>query len=166
MKKSIKTEIIINASKEKVWQVLTDFENYPSWNPFIVNIDGQLKTSARLVNTLASGKKKFVFKPKVISVVPNQYFDWLGKLFIGGVFDGHHYFKIEELSPNQVKFIQGENFSGILSSYILKKIGEETRNNFIRMNNALKEKAEGLPDAAKASADDSPTFAITSSNKE
>ncbi|RYZ20119.1 MAG: SRPBCC domain-containing protein [Chitinophagaceae bacterium] len=142
MDKSIKTEIVINASKEKVWQILTDFSNYPTWNPFIVSIKGDLLRSKRLVNTLASGSKTYVFKPKILSIVQNQYFDWVGKLFISGLFDGHHYFEIDELSPNQIKFTQGEYFSGILSNYILKKIGDETRNNFVRMNAALKAKAE------------------------
>lgn len=144
MNKSIKTEIIINASKEKVWQILTDFSNYPSWNPFIISIKGELAPTKRLKNTLVNGNKTYVFKPTVLSVVPNQYFDWLGNLFIGGLFDGHHYFEIDELSSNQVKFIQGEHFSGILSNYILRRIGNDTRNNFIKMNGALKAKAEKI----------------------
>jgi len=41
--KEIKTEIIINTKPEKVWEVLTDFENYPTWNPFIQNIFGEQK---------------------------------------------------------------------------------------------------------------------------
>jgi len=28
--KEIKTEILINATPEKVWAILTDFENYPN----------------------------------------------------------------------------------------------------------------------------------------
>jgi hypothetical protein len=83
-----------------------------------------------------------VFSPTVLSVVPYQYFDWLGSLFVKGLFDGHHYFEIDELAPNQVKLIHGEHFSGLLSGYILKKIGEDTRTNFIRMNTALKSRAE------------------------
>jgi hypothetical protein len=63
-------------------------------------------------------------------------------LFIKGLFDGHHYFEIEELMPHQVKLSHGEYFSGLLSASILKKIAEDTRNNFIRMNNALKQQAE------------------------
>jgi uncharacterized protein YndB with AHSA1/START domain len=42
MNKSIKTEIVINASKEKVWHVLTDFKRYPQWNPFITSVEGEL----------------------------------------------------------------------------------------------------------------------------
>jgi len=142
MNKSIKTEIIINASKEKVWNILTDFNNYPNWNPFIVSIEGELQQGKRLKNTMLTGGKKFVFKPVVLSVVPYQYFDWLGNLFVKGLFDGHHFFEIDELSSRQIKLTQGEFFSGMLSASIFKKIGNETRNNFVRMNQAIKEAAE------------------------
>ena len=38
MTKQIKTSIHINATKEKVWEILMDFEKYPEWNPFIKSI--------------------------------------------------------------------------------------------------------------------------------
>ena len=121
MNKSIKTEIVINASREKVWNILTDFDNYPKWNPFIIKIEGELVKGKKLTNTMLNGGKKFVFKPTILSVIPHQYFDWLGKLFIPGIFDGHHYFEIDELSSNQIKLTQGEHFWGILSTSILNK---------------------------------------------
>jgi hypothetical protein len=142
MSNTIRTEIVINASKEKVWSILTNFHDYPHWNPFIISIKGDLAINKKLINTMLNGAKTFVFKPKVRSVVPNKYFNWLGSLWVKGLFDGHHYFEIEELSPLQVKLKHGENFSGILSNYIMKKIGNETRSNFIKMNNAVKNLAE------------------------
>jgi hypothetical protein len=142
MSKSIVTEIIINAPKERVWQVLTNFKAYGTWNPFIKSIEGELRVGARLTNTMWNAGKAFVFKPLVLTVRPNAYFDWLGSLWFKGIFDGHHYFEIEQLSAGQVKLTQGENFSGLLSGPILKKIGADTRNNFIKMNNALKLLAE------------------------
>jgi hypothetical protein len=142
MNKSIRTEVIINASKEKVWRVLTDFKRYPQWNPFITSIEGELVKGKTLTNTMVNGSKKFRFKPKVVSVIRFRYFDWLGSLFVKGLFDGHHYFEIEELAPRQVKLSHGEHFSGLLSASILKKIAEDTRNNFIRMNSAIKQQAE------------------------
>ena len=39
--KIIRTEITINASKETVWQVLMNFENYDNWNSFITSIKGE-----------------------------------------------------------------------------------------------------------------------------
>lgn len=138
----IKTEIIINATKEKVWEILTDFEGYQNWNPFIIRSEGKAIIGTKLKNTMLNGKGTMTFKPVILTVKPLIYFDWLGSLGFKGIFDGHHYFEIEELQAGQVKFTQGENFSGILSKPILKKIGEQTRENFLKMNQALKQRAE------------------------
>ena len=142
MQSQIKTEIIIDAPKEKVWNILTDLESYEKWNPFIVKSSGRITPGARIQNTMLNGDSNMTFRPKVLTVKPNEYFDWLGSLWFKGLFDGNHYFKIEETGPGQVNLIHGENFSGILSAMILRKIGEDTRQNFIKMNQAIKALAE------------------------
>ena len=38
----------IDASPEDVWQVLTDFDAYPEWNPFIRSIQGNPEVGSRL----------------------------------------------------------------------------------------------------------------------
>jgi uncharacterized protein YndB with AHSA1/START domain len=43
MKKNIRTEIEINASPEKVWQILSDFEKFSVWNPFVIKVSGKPK---------------------------------------------------------------------------------------------------------------------------
>jgi uncharacterized protein YndB with AHSA1/START domain len=40
VEKEIITGIEINAPPSHVWQILTDFEKYPTWNPFIKRISG------------------------------------------------------------------------------------------------------------------------------
>jgi hypothetical protein len=140
--KTITTEIIINASKEKVWNILTDFGNYKNWNPFMISSEGKAIPGARLVNVMKNKETLHTFKPVVLNAEENKYLDWLGSLLFKGVFDGHHYFKIEDLGNGQVKLTQGESFSGILSGMIMRSIGEDTRLNFVKMNNALKQMAE------------------------
>jgi hypothetical protein len=142
MNKNISTEILINASKEKVWNILTDFGNYKYWNPFMINSSGQAVVGTKLVNTMKNKDKQMKFRPTILSVKQYEYFDWLGSLYFKGLFDGHHFFKLEDWGNGQMKLIQGEYFSGILSGMILKSIGEDTKNNFVKMNNALKEYAE------------------------
>jgi hypothetical protein len=143
MKKSIKTEITINADRKKVWEILTQLDEYHSWNPFLVESAGNVTAGARLKNTMKNGNKTMTFKPKVLTVREYEYFDWLGHLFVKGIFDGHHYFMLEEVSPGKAKLVHGEHFSGILSGLLLKRIGNETRKNFELMNQALKQRAEG-----------------------
>ena len=46
--KQISNEILINSSAENVWAIITDFENFPNWNPFIKTASGKIKVGARL----------------------------------------------------------------------------------------------------------------------
>jgi len=46
--KELHSEIEINASVERVWDILTDFASYPQWNPFVRSISGELKVGERL----------------------------------------------------------------------------------------------------------------------
>lgn len=143
MSKSLQTEIIINAPAEKVWNVLMDFEKYPEWNPFILSITGQAVVGNQIKAVLKNGNGTSVFKPKVLVADKNKAFEWLGSLPIPGIFNGQHHFKIERISDSQVKFIHGEQFSGLLAGLIMKQIGEATQQGFIAMNKALKERVEG-----------------------
>ena len=71
------------------------------------------------------GMKPQVFTPKVLKLKKNREFRWLGHLFIKGLFDGEHYFVLEESDNGGTKVIHGEIFSGILVRPLLKMIGEK-----------------------------------------
>jgi len=142
VKQEIRTEIVIEASKDKVYEILTNLTSYKSWNPFIVHSEGDVKVGNRIKNTIKNGEKSIVFRPKVLKAEKGVAFEWFGSLFVKGLFDGHHYFHLQKIEENKVNFIHGEKFSGIFSGIILRKIGNDTRNNFIKMNRALKSLAE------------------------
>lgn len=139
--KELKTEIILNATPDKVWNALLDFGAYASWNPFIPSIKGEAKVGGQLTNTMVNKGKEMVFKPRVTKVEENKCFEWLGAT-MGGLFKGRHYFILEDLGNNQTKLIHGEKFTGLLSNPVIAMIGEETLLNFQRMNKALKNKVE------------------------
>lgn len=141
--KEIKTEIIIQAPQAVVWKVLTDFEAYGEWNPFIISIIGKQEVGARLVTTMNSEGKERVFKPVIKQFDGQTQFEWLGKLPLG-LFTGRHYFQLQALNPGQTQLIHGEVFGGLLRGMIMKKIGEATLGSFLEMNRALKERAEQI----------------------
>ncbi len=131
----IKTEIIINTNTSKVWDCLMDFNNYPKWNPFIKEIS---KTKKGLfVKVQPPNSKSMIFKPVILKELKNKEFRWKGKLILNGVFDGEHYFILEQINQNTTKFIQGENFSEFLVS-LFKKTLENTKKGFVLMNEAIK----------------------------
>jgi uncharacterized protein YndB with AHSA1/START domain len=78
--KEIRTEIDIKASAEKVWEVLTDFNNFPQWNPFIRQINGDPKVGTKLkIHLHTSSGKSRTYRPTVTKVEPNRELRWSGK---------------------------------------------------------------------------------------
>ena len=143
MAKEIKTEILINAAPEKVWAILTNFENYPNWNPFIKSITGTpivgKKIKARLEPPGANG---MTFVPKVLAFEKNKEFRWIGHLLLPGLFDGEHKFELIDNGNGTTLFKQSEKFHGILIPFFKKMLDVNTVNGFNLMNHKLKELAE------------------------
>ena len=86
--------------------------------------------------------KGMTFRPIVLLARQNRELRWLGRLFVPGIFDGEHYFQLEPLAPNRVKFIHGERFSGLVVPLAKRRLEGETRAGFVATNEALKGRAE------------------------
>jgi len=140
--KEIRTEIIINAAPDKVWAVLTDFESYPDWNPFIKSISGPKKSGETLAMTaqLPDGMS-MNFKPLVLNFDENKEFRWIGVLLFKGLFDGEHYFILSANDDGTTTFVHGELFRGILVG-LFSKMLLKTEQGFLLMNEAMKKKCE------------------------
>jgi hypothetical protein len=141
MRKTIETSIEINASPQKVWAILRNTKDYPSWNPFVRSVEGTFDQGTTIkVVVQQPGGSSFTFKP----VVLNGSFPeirWRGKLLIRGLFDGEHFFRVDELALHSTRFVHGEHFSGILIGRMGGAL-EKTKRGFESMNQALKKKAE------------------------
>jgi hypothetical protein len=145
MLKEIKTELLINASPEKVWAILTNFDDYPKWNPFIISIKGEVKVGNKVTARLEPpGAKGMTFKPKVLAFKINSELRWIGRLLLPGIFDGEHKFELIDNGNGTTTFKQSEKFTGILVPLFKKQLDENTFNGFNLMNKKLKELAEQI----------------------
>ncbi|WP_121967237.1 SRPBCC domain-containing protein [Myroides sp. N17-2] len=136
----IETSIQIKASKKEVWDVLMDFNEYAYWNPFIKSITGIGSIGMPLEITLPTMK----FKPIVHTKKNEELFSWQGKLWVKGIFDGHHQFKLIAIDDHNCLFKHREDFSGILVPLLKKKLNADTRLGFEAMNIALKNRVESM----------------------
>lgn len=139
----IETTVDIAAPPERVWAVLTDFARYPEWNPFIPRIDGRPEVGARLtVRIVPPGGRPMTFRPYVLTAEPGRELRWRGRLFVPGLFDGEHAFRLMALNRGGVRFRQEERFRGLLLPLFAGNGLERTRRGFEEMNAALKRRAE------------------------
>ena len=146
MEKEIVTEIEINASPSRVWWVLTDFEKYPIWNPFIKKISGIPARNEKLEVHMPDPRGgTIVFRPDVLVAERERELRWLGRSE-GDAFNGEHYFLIEPIennnNNNKVHFTQSEKFTGSIAASLEGWLDTAVKQNFEDMNRALKQRAE------------------------
>ncbi len=123
--------------------MLTDFAAYPEWNPFVRRASGEVRVGARLHVTIQpAGGKGMSFRPTVLVADANRELRWLGHLWLPGPFDGEHSFVIEPLGEGRVRFIQREQFGGLLLPLLSKMLDGDIRRGFEGMNQALKLRCE------------------------
>jgi hypothetical protein len=140
-----------------VWDILTDTSAYPNWNPFIRRLEGSLTPGARLSARISPPDgTAMTFRPTVLAAEPGHELRWLGHLIIPGLFDGEHRFAIEPLEGGRVRFVQEEQFRGLLVPLFAKRLATPTRAGFAAMNQALKARAEGAPTSPGTPADRTP----------
>ena len=145
--RELHSEIEIDAPVERVWKILTDFPQFSDWNPFVTQAAGEVRDGARLrVRIEPPGGRAMTFTPTVVRSVRNEELCWLGRLLLPGVFDGEHAFRLSLTTNGGTRFVQREQFRGLLVPLLWKSVSTNTKRGFEAMNRALKERAEALTD--------------------
>ncbi|WP_082778155.1 SRPBCC domain-containing protein [Tsukamurella pseudospumae] len=137
--RTVERSVEIEASPAEVWRVLTDFEAYPQWNPFVIRAaapDG-LEVGRDLDVRIRDRGSETGFRPEVLAVDPERELRWLGRVLLPRLLDGEHSFRLET-TPTGTRFIQGERFRGVLVPVVGSSI--DVADGFDAMNRALRER--------------------------
>jgi hypothetical protein len=135
---TIETSIDIDAPVHRVWAELTDFSTDRSWDPFFARLDGAPVPGEHLTVTITPpGGRGMTFRPRVL-VADGWTLAWLGRLWVPGLFDGRHEFRLSE-RPGGVHLVHREIFRGVLTHLTGYA---STRAGFESFNVALKDRCE------------------------
>lgn len=141
------TSIEIQTSKETVFKVLCDLENYPHWHPSIKSIHGNMIKGQWLIAYFGKGKRSVKIPLELSVLEKNSTLEWQGSLFKQGrarkIFLVRHAFYIEELNTGSIKFTNEEEFSSVLS-LLVKRMEEKFISGYQQVNQALKNHCEAL----------------------
>jgi hypothetical protein len=138
----IRSELEIAAPASEVWGILTDFPRYQEWNPFITELksDGVVGNPMRLLLSLPEGRD-YRLNPTLLRIEENYELRFRAHLLFPGLFDGEHFLRVQAVEPKRTRFVQGENFSGVLLRFSGRTLTQVARG-FDYMNEALKRRAE------------------------
>ncbi len=133
----------IAAPRRGVWAVLTDFERYRDWNPFIVRAAGRLELGSALDVTFAPvGGRAMRFQPVIVRLEPERQLAWAAQLLVPGLFDGEHAFRLADTPAGGTRLEQVATFHGVAVPLLPWKTGPGLRDGFGAMVRALRERAE------------------------
>lgn len=143
MSTTLVSQIDIDASPQRVWQVLTDLSAYPQWNPFIVRAEGPIEAGSRLTLRMRPvGGRAATLKPKVLEATEASRLRWRGTVGIPGLLDADHVFRLVPLDGGGTRLHQDEEFHGLLVPLVTRSLHRQTLPAFGAMNEALKHRAE------------------------
>lgn len=138
------TEIIINASKQFVWNKLVDFEAYKDWNPFILEASAEFKVGSKILflEDLQEFGKHWITAKFLLIQEPDEFF-WQENVFPGFLFKVRHGFNLESINEKQTRFIHSHRHTVLLLPYLDRRgVFQRSREGYIRCNEALKKFCE------------------------
>ena len=97
----IVTDILVDASADRVWRTLADLPAYPQWNPLFRRVSGELALhqSLSVVRIRADGGET-TEHPTIVLYRPGRELRWRSRMLLPFILDIEHSFKIEPLGPD------------------------------------------------------------------
>ena len=140
-----RTSVPIEASSERVWDVLTDFAAWSDWNPSVPRISGDCQVGSTLRMTLAMpGRPSANVSAVVTAADPHRRLHWHGTVGGERIFAGTREFDIEPQPDGAVVVTHVEDVSGLLFPVFKAVMGEAIQHHHSNFNVALKNRAEGV----------------------
>ena len=145
--KNLDTYVDIEASISSVWAILTDFQSYGTWNPFIIQVEGAClpDTSVKIVMYIP-GKGIQRYKILLTHIEEPNSLCWLGHFKLPGLIDGSHHFNLSTTPEGRTRVRQYQDFNGILVPFVWRGfIQRYLLPCFERLNQNLKARCENTP---------------------
>jgi hypothetical protein len=150
MTAELTTSVDIDATPERVWQVLTDLPGYAEWNPFITAAEGAFVVGDR-VSMSVPPVNAFVqprLRPTVLEVDPGRrlrMWSRLDRLGIPGLFNVELTMTLTD-HDGGVRLWQQDRYGGLLAPLLIGSLNRHRMAAYTAMNDALKQRAEETED--------------------
>lgn len=107
----VSTSIVINATPEQVWEVLTDFESYSDWSSTFQGLEGDIVNGGQVTAIFPDGMGNFIAFPHQLIYNDGVSFGWSDPVLIfPSIIDNHMYTVLG--CGDETLFLQTDQFLG------------------------------------------------------
>ncbi|WP_435319988.1 SRPBCC family protein [Haloarchaeobius sp. TZWSO28] len=139
----VEAAIDIDAPVDVVWTVLTDFEQYSEWNPYITDASGAATEGSRVeIRLTAQGGRTIRLEPRLDTVIENEVLEWSAQYLAPRLFHERHTIELEPFGEGQTNVVQHIEFTGLSTDQMFSEAS--IRAGLEAMNRELKERTESL----------------------
>jgi hypothetical protein len=137
---TVHEETVVNAPRALVWKLLSDFDGYDDWNPYIVRARGKARKGAEVELWMEFHEGKLdEFHCDVLDVKVRRKLRWRCRTYLPGVLDREQTFHVLPLGPDRVQLVYDGRLEGLLQPFTDL---DDLKSGYERMTRALKTYAE------------------------
>ncbi len=100
----------IHSSPDRIWSLLTEAGNYPTWNPTVDRIEGTIRPG-ETIKVFVKVNPGRAFPVRVTQFEPGRRMVWSGGMPLG-LFKGERTYDLTPAGPGQVHFKMREEYTG------------------------------------------------------
>ncbi len=134
----LRSDIVVEASPHRVWELLTDVTSYPEWNPLVPHMEGTLQRGEEVTLQLSpTGQPQRDLEVKVAKAVPGEELVLRTRVGWIPVLVAEHRLFLEPTEDGGTHVMQRQDLKGPLVPFIKDTI-LAVLDGIVAMNKALK----------------------------
>jgi hypothetical protein len=114
----------IEATPERIWELLTDAARFPAWNSTVTSIEGKIALGEKLALKVPLAPKR-TFTPKVTRFEPASGMEWSDGM--APMFRGVRTFTLTPKDGGKTEFSMREEFAGVMLPMIKGSLPDFTQ---------------------------------------
>ena len=108
----------VDAPRDRVWGIVTAFDEYADWNPYMRRVDGDAQDGGAVVVRLETSNGSSELSASITVYRPPRKLGWTSRLVAPGLRDVEYEIIVTELARDRTRVVQHARYEGLLAPFV------------------------------------------------